>query len=115
MPKLHNLKHEVFCRTYVSDKRVRLNATRSYMKAYPRASYKTALVNGPVLLGKTRERVAEIMEEGEIQGETLIHSLSRLMEAKKPVMYQGRIIAHVPDNRNRLEVLKILLKVQGVR
>jgi hypothetical protein len=64
---LKNLNHERFCQTYMFNEmpRIRYNATRSYMKVYPKASYKTALVNGSVLLKKVRPRIDELFNEKE--------------------------------------------------
>lgn len=64
----HNLSHEKFCRMYVSGpvafmgKRVLLNATRAYMAVYPKASYKTALVNGPRLKKRLLWRINELID-----------------------------------------------------
>lgn len=115
MPQLHNIKHEAFCQTYVRDDSVRLNATRSYMKVYPRASYTTALVNGPRLLGKTRNRVIEIILESRITEENFLETLARLLDAKKPVFRQGRLIGYWPDWGMQLKAAKLGLRLHGIR
>lgn len=110
-----NLKHKAFCKRYLLDDKTRFNATRTYMLIYPRASYETALVNGPRLLGKTSNFMEEILfgslERREL--DRLCRSLKKLLDAKKPHFWKGKVVAHEPDGKVQLRTLNLLLHIFG--
>ena len=65
MAALKNFRHEMFCQAYKFSPNpfIKHNATKSYRLVYPRASYKTAMANGPLLRAKCQGRLDEIYEE----------------------------------------------------
>ena len=113
---MKNLKHKAFCKAYLYDEKTRFNATKTYMRIYPSASYHTALVNGPRLLGKTREVITEMLFEGFVPEEisSLCRSLKSLTEARKPVFYRGKRIGYKSDGRLQLAALTLILKLSGI-
>jgi len=58
---LKNLKHEAFCNEYIKH----FNQVRSYMAAYPNASYDTARSKSSLLVTKDniQQRISELLEE----------------------------------------------------
>lgn len=77
---LKNAKHEAFCQEYLKD----LNQTKAYQRAYPDASYETALVNASKLLTNTniQDRIKQLQEKtqkkAEITRDMLIDELKTL-------------------------------------
>lgn len=110
-----NLKHEAFCRSYLLDEKTRFNATRTYMRVYPKASYETALVNGPRLLGKTRNFMEEILFGGLERRELdrLCQRLKKLLDAKKPHFWKGKVVGYEPDGKVQLKTLNLLSLIFG--
>ena len=81
---LKNVRHEIFCQTYVNDpsRFIRFNASRSYSKVYPNANPNTCSVNGARLKFRYRYRLIELWKQVLLRDGTQLTDYRRRVEKK---------------------------------
>jgi phage terminase small subunit len=107
------LKQERFIAEYIKDG----NATRAVRQAYPNIKTENArwqMAHRLVRNSKVLERMAEISEENGLGIEELISSIKEGLEAKKPLLVNGKIIL-VDDNKTQMEAIKLLYRLHGFK
>lgn len=115
MPPLKNRRREKFLNTYLTDPETKFNGKQSYLKVYKGVKDSTAEVESCRILSSPREmnRLSELLGEDDRTNALGIKKcINDLLEAKKPVIYDGEIVQEYPDNPTRLETIKFISKVQ---
>ena len=105
-------KQESFCREYV---RCKGNATEAVRRAYNIKTDNARAVTGYRLLRKAniRGRLSELLDAGDISFGALCQSLKKGLEAKKPLLVNGKIVL-VDDNMAILETVELVYRLYGL-
>ncbi len=106
-------KQELFCREYI---RCKGNATEAVKRIYADVATDGArAVAGCRLLRKAniRRRIRVILEDSEFSLKNLSLHLKQGLEAKKPLLINGKMI-FVDDNMAQIEAVKLGFKLYGV-
>jgi len=108
-----SLKQENFCREFIKCKG---NGTEAVRRAYPGIKTDNArwqMAHKLVRNGKIRERIREIFDGSELSIKNSIQYLKQGLEAKKPLLVNGKLVL-VDDNRTRLETVMLIYRLYGL-
>ena len=108
------LKQKRFIREYLESGG---NGTAAVRKAYPNAKTdNTRAVMGHRLLRlpKVKERISMILDGGGISVWTLCQPLIKLLDAKKPLIVNGKIVDYYDDGMTQVKTAELLYKLHGV-
>lgn len=112
MPKLRNIKNELFCREIIKHKG---NAKQSYLAVYPNVKEVSAEVSSTRLLSKDKivNRIYELLQaDKNTNDEAVRQGLAESMSATRPLIHKNKL-KFIPDNQVRLETQKFLAKGYG--
>ena len=114
MPRLPNILYEKEAKTLVKNG---FNKTQTYLDHHPKASYDTAHKNVAHYMAKygIEKRALELVQESDkLNLDSAINKLAEKLDAKKEVVYKGKIIKLI-DNTTQLSTLQFLLeKIYGL-
>lgn len=116
MPRLTRIKHESFTRKVVAgiaQPEKGITPAKAYQQVYG-VSDRSAQVSSSTLLARPdiRARISETLESAFPPGVLSTH-LNKLMKATRPIVHEGAVTSHVPDNVTRLETARTILRVLG--
>jgi len=112
MSKLKNMKHEKFVQSIING----VDQKEAYKLAYPKAMDTTAEVNSTRLMKREdiNNRFIDILDTTGLTDLKLAQQINELSIAKQELSHKGIPTGHsIPDNRIRLDTLKLILQVKG--